>query len=67
VHLAGGDERLDRDAALRVLLEQRVEDESLIASAILSGCPSVTDSDVNRRRDTVLLGRIAASGIDQRA
>src|SRR6266571_2508665 len=26
--------------------------ESLMASAILSGCPSVTDSDVNRRRDT---------------
>src|SRR3954464_15760526 len=26
--------------------------ESLIASAILSGWPSVTDSDVNRRRDT---------------
>ena len=29
--------------------------ESLIASAILSGWPSVTDSEVNRRRDTALL------------
>src|SRR5437764_2747030 len=29
--------------------------ESLIWSAILSGWPSVTDSDVNRRRDTELL------------
>src|SRR5688500_16282239 len=29
--------------------------ESLMASAILSGWPSVTDSDVNRRRDTGLL------------
>ena len=28
---------------------------SLIASAILSGCPSVTDSEVNRRRDTCSL------------
>src|SRR4051794_19535746 len=30
--------------------------ESLIWSAILSGWPSVTDSEVKRRRDTVLLG-----------
>src|SRR5471030_1646414 len=29
---------------------------SLIWSAILSGWPSVTDSDVNKRRDTALLG-----------
>src|SRR5664280_534328 len=31
--------------------------ESLMASAILSGWPSVTDSEVKRRRDTLLLGR----------
>src|ERR671918_470867 len=29
---------------------------SLIWSQILSGCPSVTDSDVNRRRDMVSFG-----------
>jgi hypothetical protein len=47
-----GDQRLDGDAAGGVLREQRVEDRVEMASAILSGCPSVTDSDVNRRRDT---------------
>src|SRR5436305_4198718 len=38
---------------------------SLIWSAILSGCPSVTDSEVNRRRDTGLPGDsrgVAAGG-----
>src|SRR5438309_2804723 len=36
---------------------------SLIWSAILSGCPSVTDSEVNRRRGTVLLGCAAVAGV----
>ena len=29
--------------------------ESEIWSAILSGCPSVTDSDVNKRRSVIIL------------
>src|SRR6478672_613736 len=33
---------------------------SLIWSAILSGWPSVTDSDVKRRRATVLLGKVVS-------
>src|ERR687890_1861708 len=39
--------------------------ESLIWSQILSGCPSVTDSDVNRRRDddTGLSSGAAAAGL----
>src|SRR3954462_5932898 len=36
--------------------------ESLIASAILSGWPSVTDSDVNRRRDTSAPYGLGSSG-----
>src|SRR5829696_10129718 len=37
--------------------------ESLIASAILSGWPSVTDSEVNRRRDTALLVAVGFSQV----
>src|SRR3954471_8739781 len=37
--------------------------ESLIASAILSGWPSVTDSDVNRRRDTSTPYGLGSTGI----
>ena len=44
---AGRDQRLARDPAVRVLGQDGVEDVSLIWSAILSGWPSVTDSDVN--------------------
>src|SRR4051812_43915652 len=36
---------------------------SLIWSAILSGCPSVTDSEVNRRRDMTLPGTHAPRGM----
>src|SRR5579875_2054852 len=39
--------------------------ESLIWSAILSGCPSVTDSDVNRRRDTKTPGKDGRIGSAQ--
>src|SRR3954454_18140151 len=35
---------------------------SLIWSAILSGCPSVTDSDVNKRRDMRLPGAVFGAG-----
>src|SRR4051812_35341250 len=35
---------------------------SLIWSAILSGCPSVTDSDVNKRRDMGLPGAALGAG-----
>src|SRR3954469_4904938 len=35
---------------------------SLIWSAILSGCPSVTDSDVNKRRDMGLPGAALGGG-----
>src|SRR3954469_6328555 len=35
---------------------------SLIWSAILSGCPSVTDSDVNKRRDMRLPGAVLGAG-----
>src|SRR4051812_16529259 len=35
---------------------------SLIWSAILSGCPSVTDSDVNKRRDMGLPGAVLGAG-----
>ena len=42
----GRDERLAGDAALRVLRSTASSTESEIWSAILSGCPSVTDSDV---------------------
>src|SRR3954464_6517842 len=35
---------------------------SLIWSAILSGCPSVTDSEVNKRRDMRLPGAVLGAG-----
>ena len=44
----GGDERLASHAAHGVVLEHGVETASEIWSAILSGWPSVTDSEVNR-------------------
>jgi hypothetical protein len=52
VDQAGGDQGLDGDPAAGVLGEQASRIASLIWSAILSGWPSVTDSDVNRRRAT---------------
>ena len=44
---SGREQGLACDAASRVLVEDRVEDASEIWSAILSGWPSVTDSEVN--------------------
>ena len=52
---AGGQQGLDGDPAVRrpgASIASRTE--SLIWSAILSGCPSVTDSEVNRRPVTAV-------------
>ena len=53
VHETGGDHRLDRDPAPRVLASSASRTPSEIWSQILSGCPSVTDSEVNRRSGVV--------------